>query len=148
MWLLVVACSGPAAPAPGPITTRTTEPPAPPAACLLDVSALGIDTGLRWVIDDATASDSRCVYDPVGAADDVFLVVDVTEGGADIDTVAQVCTDGSVEPADTGFGCRLATGGVFAARADGNRLVTVAAAQLPAGTTPEQLDSALTGQLD
>ncbi len=143
--LLLVACSAPAAPVPGP--TTTPEPPAPPAACLLDASALGTATGLTWTVDEAMASDLRCVYDPVGATGDVFLVVDVVGDGTDIETVAQVCADGSRTPTDSGFGCRLPTGGVFAARTDSGRLTTVAAARIPDATSAEQLGAALTEQL-
>lgn len=146
--LLLVACSAQTAPVSGPTATPPPEPPAPPAACLLDASALGTSTGVTWTVDESTASDLRCVYDPAGAADDVFVVVDVVEDGTAVDVVAEVCVVGSRTPTGTGFGCRLATGGVFAARTDGERLITVAVTQLPAGTTPEQLDAAITGQLD
>ncbi len=136
-------CTGatPSAPVPPP------PPPAPPppAACLLDTGALQAATGLSWTPDVSTASDTRCVYDPSGsqraAEGPVFLSVDVTDGPPTaLDTVAELCDDGSRAPVGTGgFVCRYQGGNVFAAAVRDGRLVTLSASAVPAGTTAAQL---------
>jgi hypothetical protein len=134
-------CSA-AAPAPAP---PPPPPPPPPAACLLDTAALAAATGLSWTPDASTASDTRCVYDPAGAqrpADGpAFLSVDVTQDPpAALDTVAELCEDGSRAPVGTGgFVCRYQGGNVFAAVVHDSRLVTLSASAVPAGTTAAQL---------
>ena len=133
------AADAPAPPAPPP------PPPPPPAACLLDTSALTATTGLVWTPDASTASDTRCVYDPSGtprpAEGPAFLAVDVTQDTATtLDTVAELCEDGSRAPAGTtGFVCRYQGDNVFAAATHDGRLVTLAASAVPAGTTAAQL---------
>ncbi|GAA0934799.1 hypothetical protein [Pseudonocardia zijingensis] len=128
------------APAPAP-----PPPPPPPAACLLDTGALARATGLTWAPDPATAGDTRCVYDPAGSPrpDDgpAFLSVDVTPDPAPaLDTVAELCEDGSRAPVGTdGFVCRFQGGNVFAAVTRDGGLVTLAASAVPAGTTAAQL---------
>jgi len=134
-------CSGPApAPAPPP-----PPPPPPPAACLLDTAALATATGLTWTPDSSTASDTRCVYDPSAgrrpADGPAFLSVDVTQDPPTaLDTVAELCEDGSRAPVSTaGFVCRYQGGSVFAALIRDGRLVTLSASAVPAGTTAAQL---------
>ena len=128
---------------------------------------------MTWTPDRTTASDTRCVYDPArdpaaatGGAD--FVAVDVAPSGTDdpagpsgtddpageLDTLAQVCDDGSraaAGPGDAGvagFVCRFRSGSVFAAAARGGQVVTVAASAVPSGTTAAQLVVAFTEQLD
>ncbi|MCY7343820.1 MAG: hypothetical protein LH603_18810 [Pseudonocardia sp.] len=157
------------APEPSPATSTSQVPsgqaePPPPAACLLDAAALAAATGMTWTPDRTTASDTRCVYDPArdpaaatGGAD--FVAVDVAPSGTDdpageLDTLAQVCDDGSraaAGPGDAGvagFVCRFRSGSVFAAAARGGQVVTVAASAVPSGTTAAQLVVAFTEQLD
>jgi hypothetical protein len=120
-------------------------PPPPPAACLLDTGALHAATGLSWTPDVSTASDTRCVYDPSGGQrateGPVFLSVDVTDGPSTaLDTVAELCDDGSRAPVGTGgFVCRYQGGNVFAAAVRDGRLVTLSASAVPTGTTAAQL---------
>ena len=119
--------------------------PPPPAACLLDTAALAQATGLTWTPDASTASDTRCVYDPSGtqspAEGPAFVAVDVTpDPPTALDTVAQLCEDGSRAPVGTsGFVCRYQGGNVFAALVHDGRVVTLAASAVPAGTTAAQL---------
>ncbi|GAA5117965.1 hypothetical protein GCM10023320_21190 [Pseudonocardia adelaidensis] len=128
--------------APAPVAP---PPPAPPAACLLDTGALTATTGLTWAPDPSTASDTRCVYDPSGtprpADGPAFLSVDVTRDPAPtLDTVAELCEDGSRAPVGTtGFVCRYQGGNVFAAVTHDGHLVTLAASAVPTGTTAAQL---------
>lgn len=136
-------CSAAEAPAP---VAPPPPPPPPPAACLLDTGVLTTTTGLTWAPDASTASDTRCVYDPSGtprAADGpaAFLSVDVTQDpAASLDTVAELCEDGSRAPVGTaGFVCRYQGGNVFAAVTRDGRLVTLAASAVPTGTTAAQL---------
>ncbi|MBC8093543.1 MAG: hypothetical protein H7Y15_16720 [Pseudonocardia sp.] len=118
---------------------------APPAACVLDVTALSAVTGLTWTVDEATAGDRRCVYDPRPAGT-AFVVIDVT-APTDLETVAQVCAPGSRTPVEgDGFVCRLSGGGVYAARARPDALLTMAAAEIPAGTTADLLAAAFLDQ--
>jgi hypothetical protein len=135
-------CSAAEAPAP---VAPPPPPPPPPAACLLDTGVLTTTTGLAWAPDARTASDTRCVYDPSGAprpADGpAFLSVDVAQDAATtLDTVAELCEDGSRAPVGTtGFVCRYQGGNVFAAVTHDGRLVTLAASAVPTGTTAAQL---------
>jgi hypothetical protein len=134
-------CSTAAVPAP----SAPPPPPPPPAACLLDTAALARATGLTWTPDASTASDTRCVYDPSGAQPSAdgpaFVSVDVTpDPPTALDTVAQLCENGSRAPVGTsGFVCRYQGGNVFAALVHDGRLVTLAASAVPAGTTAAQL---------
>jgi hypothetical protein len=67
--------------------------------------------------------------------------VDVTQDPPTaLDTVAELCEDGSRAPVGAaGFVCRYQGGNVFAALVHDGRLVTVASSAVPAGTTPAQL---------
>ncbi|MDN5751205.1 MAG: hypothetical protein L0H64_22315, partial [Pseudonocardia sp.] len=116
----------------------------------LDLDALTAATGLDWLPDHTTASDTRCVYDPVPGNGESFLTVTVEPRpiGPGAGNDAAVCEAGTSVPAgDTGFVCLLPEGGVFAALTHDDRLVTVAAARVPAGTTAERLVGALAEQL-
>jgi hypothetical protein len=75
--------------------------------------------------------------------------VDVTrEPPTALDTVAELCEDGSRAPVGTaGFVCRYQDGNVFAALVHDGSLVTVAASAVPAGTTAAQLVVALDQQV-
>jgi hypothetical protein len=143
--VLLSGCTG-VAPVPDP-APPTTEPPAPPAACLLDTEALRVATGLAWAADTTTATDTRCVYDPDGGTGTEFVVVDVAQPGVPLDQVAELCTAGTRIPAGEGLVCGLAGGGVFAATVRGGELVTLAAASVPAATTADRLTAALGEQL-
>jgi hypothetical protein len=138
----LAGCSAAEAPAP---VAPPPPPPPPPAACLLDTGTLTATTGLTWTPDASTASDTRCVYDPSGsprpAEGPAFLAVDVTQDPATtLDTVAELCEDGSRAPSGTtGFVCRYQGGNVFAAGTHNGRLMTLAASAVPAGTTAAQL---------
>lgn len=152
------ACTAAGADRPGPSSAAQAPappppPPPPPAACLLDTAALAAGTGLRWTPDPTTASDTRCVYDPDGAAATDFVAVDVDPAvapgtAAELDRVAQLCETGSRTPAgDAGFVCRFGGGSVFAAAVRDRQVITVAASAVPPGTTAAQLAAALAGQL-
>jgi hypothetical protein len=173
LWVGVVAaavltgCTAPvAAPAPPPVQAA---PPAPPAACLLDPARLAADTGLTWIPNQTTASDTRCVYDPgdpattassaspTAAPDPAdFLAVEVAPAVADdaqteLDGVAGACADGSRAPVQDdgkGFVCRFRGGSLFAAAVRAGQLVTVSVSAVPAGTTTARLVLALQQQLD
>jgi hypothetical protein len=141
--VLTAALGGCSAAAPAPVPPPPPAPP--PAACLLDAAALAAATGLTWTPDASTASDTRCVYDPSGtprpAEGPAFLSVDVTENPQPpLDTVAELCDDGSRAPVGTaGFVCRYQGGNVFAAVVHDGRLVTLSASAVPTGTTAAQL---------
>jgi hypothetical protein len=141
--VLTAALGGCSGAAPVPVAPR--PPPPPPAACLLDTAALAVATGLTWTPDASTASDSRCVYDLPGAQrpaeGPAFLSVEVTQDPATaLDTVAELCDDGSRAPVGAaGFVCRYQGGNVFAALVRDGRLVTISASAVPAGTTAAQL---------
>lgn len=142
---VVAGCS--AAPVPD-APPATTEPPAPPAACLLDTGALQAATGLAWTPDATTAGDARCVYDPASGTGAEFAAVDVApRPSGTLDDIAALCAAGSRTPASTGFVCRLEGGGVFAATDRGSDLVTLAVATVPEGTTAAQLTTALAEQI-
>jgi hypothetical protein len=164
---VLTGCSAPdAAPVPPPVQAA---PPPPPAACLLDPARLAADTGLTWTPDQATASDTRCVYDPGGpvrpapsqspttAPDPAdFLAVEITPAVADdaqteLDDVAGACADGSRAPVQDdghGFVCRFRGGSVFAAAVRAGQLVTMSVSAVPDGTTTARLVLALQQQLD
>lgn len=149
---LSAACSSESGPAPIP-------PPPPPAACLLDTGALTTATGIPWTPNAATASDDRCVYDPITSpapAPDgpAFVAVDVAAAPAAdpataLDTVAALCAAGSRAPVAEGLGfvCRFQGDSVFAATVRGDQLVTVAASAVPPGTTAARLVLAFDQQL-
>lgn len=139
--VVLTGCTAAPAPDAAPVTT---EPPAPPAACLLDVDALTAASGVAWTPDEIAASDTRCVYDADGGGE--FLVVEIT-ASVPLDEVAAVCTSGSRAPAGGGFVCGLPGGGVFAATERDGDLLTLATATVPAATTSERLATALGGQL-
>jgi hypothetical protein len=153
----VVLAGCTAAPAPEPTAAAPVpEPVVPPAACVLDVAVLSSATGLTWAADETTASDTRCVYDPAPGSGTDFVAVDVlssppTGSGpppAALDTLARACAADTRAPAGTdGFVCRFPGGGVFAARDRAGVVVTVAAAEVPAATTADQLAAAFTEQL-
>lgn len=142
--LLLAACT--AAPPPAAPQPPAAEPVGLPAACVLDIAALSASTGLGWAVDDATAGDRRCVYDPQPAGT-AFIAVDVS-GPAELDAVAQVCAPGPVTSVGVdGFVCRLPGGGVYAARLRADVLLTVAAAEVPPGSTADRLATAFVDQL-
>ncbi len=162
-------------PAAAPEPPPPAAPPPPPAACLLDPGRLAAVTGLAWAPDQSTASDTRCVYDaggpvPAGPTPSAsasaapsagatgspeFLTVEVAPSAADgtrteLATVSAACAAGSRAPvrADgSGFVCRFRGGSVLAATVQADRLVTVSASAVPAGTTAERLVLALQQQL-
>jgi hypothetical protein len=135
------------------------EPPPPPAACLLDGPALAAATGVEWVPDLVAATDARCVYD----AGDAFLAVDLGPGD-DVEAPAALCdTDSRTDLPAGGWACRFGDGVYGAAVLDAavldaavpdaavpadDRLVTVAAAAVPAGTTADRVRAGLSAELD
>jgi hypothetical protein len=154
--LLLAPLAGCTADPTAPDQARQAAPPAPPAACLLDVPTLGTATGVGWTPDQSTATDTRCVYDPAGAADHgQFLAVDLepatgVAASTELDTVAGVCDPGSrvaLTRSDTGFVCRYQAGNVFAALVRNGKLITVATSAVPPGTTGARLVVALDAQL-
>lgn len=145
-----------APPASAPLIAPTPEPVVPPAACVLDLAAMATATGLTWTADETTASDTRCVYDPEPGSGTDFVAVEVlssppTSSGpapAALDTLALACAPDTRAPAGSdGFVCRFPGGGVFAARDRAGVVVTVAAAEVPAAITADQLAAAFTEQL-
>ena len=150
--LLLAGCTS--GTATDPDRSRQAPPPDPPAACLLDTAALAAATGVTWTPDQSIATDTRCVYDPTGEAGARFLAVDIAPTSGDVagalDTVAEVCEAGSRAPVsddDTGFVCRFQGGSVYGATVRDSKLVTVAAAAVPTGTTAARLVVALTRQI-
>ncbi|WP_214370407.1 hypothetical protein [Pseudonocardia sp. H11422] len=139
----------------GATPATAAAPPAPPAGCLLDVATFDADTGLAWAVDDATASDRRCIYNPAGTPGRDFVGVDVaplTGGTAavELDALGGVCDDGTRTPVAAGEGafvCRFQGGSVFSAVVTGGRVVTVAVSGVPAGTTADRLAAAFSTQL-
>lgn len=149
---LLTGCSVVGA-APDPV--RRAEPPPPPAACVLDGDALLATTGLTWVPDQSTATDTRCVYDPFGTGiGPAFMAVDIGPATDDaptrLDTIAQLCEKGSradLDAADGAFVCRFDGGNVYGALVRGGQVVTVSTSAVPRGTTYARLAVALTEQL-
>jgi hypothetical protein len=144
---LLVACSSEVEPPPAVPT-----PPPPPAACLLDVAALAAATGLSWTPDATRAGDVRCVYDVRQGDPLAFLAVELAPpvSPAELDDVAAACTDGSRTTVVAGRGaflCTLPAGSMLGAVAADDHLITVAASQIPAGTTADKLAPALASQL-
>jgi hypothetical protein len=145
--VLVGACGGEVEPPPAVPT-----PPPPPAACLLDADTLAAATGLTWTADAATAGDVRCVYDVRQGDPLAFLAVELAPPvlPAGLEEVAAACTDGSRTTVAAGRGafvCTLPAGSMLGAVAAEAHLVTVAASQIPAGTTADKLAPALASQL-
>ncbi len=145
---VLAGCSAPPAPPVPPAA------PAPPAACALDAEKLHAATGVTWTAETATATATRCVYDPDGPQGPVFAALTIAEGGAaaELDTIAQACVGGTRQVVASGFVCRLgagdrATGSVLAATARNGRAVTVTVSAAPTGTTVEGLSKALAAQL-
>ena len=152
------ACTvGPGTPAARP--AAAPEPPPPPAACLLDAPAMAAATGVEWVPDLVAATDARCVYD----AGDAFLAVDLAPGD-DVEGPAALCDTGSrTDLPAGGWACRFGDGVYGAAvLADAalddaalddaspadDRVVTVATAVVPAGTTADRVRTALAAELE
>lgn len=157
--LTLLAAAGCASPRP---QVPQAAPPAPPAACLLDAARFTDDTNVTWNPDQATASDTRCVYDAAGGpasgtgtAGPQFTAVTVapvttTDPAAELDTVAQACTAGTRAPVPssrTGFVCRVAGGTVFGATAHGGQIVTVSVSAVPPATSAARLVFAVSRQL-
>jgi hypothetical protein len=135
----------PAVPGPPVAAPEPPPPPAPPAACLLDVAALAAGTGLTWAPDLVTATDTRCVYDPSDGG--AFLVVDLAPG-RDVETPAALCDEGTAAARPSGgLVCRFGPG-VFGVGAAGDRVVTIAAAEVPPGTDAARLLTAFGAELD
>ena len=168
----------PRAPRPAPPRIHRHPPRRPlrrRPACSTRGSSAAV-TGLAWAPDPDTASDTRCVYDaggpvPAGPTPSAsasaapsagatgspeFLTVEVAPSAADgtrteLAAVSSACAAGSRAPvrADgSGFVCRFRGGSVLGATVQANRLVTVSASAVPAGTTAERLVLALQQQLD
>jgi hypothetical protein len=150
--LVLGGCS---AVAPAPEPAPRAQPPAPPAACLLDGAALTATTGITWTPDQSTATDTRCVYDPAGSSGPAgFLTVEVSPSADDaatqLDTIAALCVSGSradVDAADGGFTCRYNGSDVYAAMVRADQLVTISSSAVPAGTTAAELALGLADQL-
>ncbi len=145
------AAAGPITPDPAP----RAQPPAPPAACVLDTAALTAATGLTWTPDQSTATDTRCVYDPSGSSGPAgFLTVEVStstdDAASQLDTIAALCDRGSradVKAGDGGFVCRFDGTNTYAAVVGGSRVVTVSTSAVPPGTTAAQLTAMIARQL-
>lgn len=168
--LLLAGCDGPvAAPTPDAPVAETAVPPAPPAACLLDAAALAAGTGVAWTPDQATATDTRCVYDAGGGpSGPTFLTVTLgplteADPAAEIETLAQLCVKGTrsaLTARDGGFLCRVdgdparpltptqaETAAVYAALVHGDQVVTVSASAVPPATTAARLTATVTVQM-
>jgi len=156
-WILLIGgligvLAGCGAPPPAP--PEPPAVPAPPAACVLDADKLRAATGVVWTAETATATATRCVYDPDGPQGPVFAAVTIVDGSAaaGLDTVAEACVSGTRQVAGSGFVCRLGaadrdTGSVLAATNGGGQLITVTVSAAPAGTTVEAVTRALADQL-
>jgi hypothetical protein len=152
---LVVVFGGCAADPP----LQQAAPPDPPAACVLDTAALATTTHVTWTPDQATANDTRCVYDagpnaatPAGPA---FLTVSLfartqADAAAEREQLAQLCARGSrvdVNKADGGFVCRFDGDLVYGALVRGDQVVQVATSAIPTATASATLASAISDQL-
>jgi hypothetical protein len=135
------------------------DPPAPPAACVLDTDALSSATDVKWTPDQSTASDTRCVYDAApqqnGASGPQFLTVSLfprtqADSSAERELLAQLCVKGSrvdVDAADGGFVCRFDGDLVFGALVRGDQVVQVSTSAIPATTASATLAGAISDQL-
>jgi hypothetical protein len=138
---------------------QQAAPPDPPAACVLDTTALADATHVTWTPDQATANDTRCVYDagpnaatPAGPA---FLTVSLfnrtqADPAAERESLAQLCVQGSrvdLNKADGGFVCRFDGDLVYGALVRGDQVVQVATSAIPRSTASAALSSAITDQL-
>jgi hypothetical protein len=153
--IAAVALGGCAADPPLP----KADPPAPPAACVLDTSSLGSATDVTWTPDQSTASDTRCVYDaaspPKDASGPQFLTVSLfprtqADASAERELLAQLCLKGSridVDAADGGFVCRFDGNLVFGALVRGDQVVQVSTSAIPAATASATLAGAISDQL-
>jgi hypothetical protein len=135
------------------------DPPDPPAACVLDTTALTSATDVKWTPDQSTASDTRCVYDagpePAGPGGPQFLTVSLfprtqADAAAERELLAQLCLKGSrvdVNAGDGGFVCRFDGDLVYGVMVRGNQVVQVATSAIPAATATATLAAALSDQL-
>ncbi len=135
------------------------DPPAPPAACVLDTETLTSATDVKWTPDQTTASDTRCVYDaapaPAGTDSPQFLTVSLlpktqADAAAERELLAQLCQRGSrvdVDAADGGFICRFDGDLVYGVLVRGDQVVQVASSAIPAATASATLAAAISDQL-
>lgn len=135
------------------------DPPAPPAACVLDTTTLASATDVTWTPDQSTASDTRCVYDagpaPTGTGGPQFLTVSLfprtqADPSAERELLAQVCLKGSrvdVDAADGGFVCQFDGALVYGALVRGDQVVQVSTSAVPAATASATLAAAISDQL-
>jgi hypothetical protein len=152
---LVVGLAGCAADPPLP----QAAPPDPPAACVLDTVALAGATHVTWTPDQATANDTRCVYDAgpnaAGPGGPAFLTVSVftrtqADAAAERELLARLCIPGSrvdVNKADGGFVCRFDRDLVYGAIVRGDQVVQVTTSAIPTTTASATLASAIGDQL-
>jgi hypothetical protein len=100
-------------------------------------------TGVEWVPDLVAAGDTRCVYD----AGDSFLAVDLVPGD-DVEGPSELCDDGSrTDLPGGGWACRFGDGVFGAATLGDDRVVTVATAVVPTGTTGSRVGAAVAAEL-
>lgn len=135
------------------------EPPAPPAACVLDTETLTSATDVKWTPDQTTANDTRCIYDaapaPAGTDGPQFLTVSLfpktqADAAAERELLAELCQKGSrvdVDAADGGFICRFDGDLVYGVLVRGNQVVQVASSAIPAATASATLAAAISDQL-
>ncbi len=133
--------------------------PDPPAACVLNTTALTSATDVTWTPDQSTANDTRCVYDagpaPASPGGPAFLTVSLfprtqADPAAERELLAQLCRKGSrvdVDAADGGFVCRFDGDLVYGVLVRGDQVVQVAASAIPASTASATLASAISDQL-
>jgi hypothetical protein len=127
--------------------------PAAPAAAAAETGAGGsAREGAAEGRDQSPPEDAAAAAAGTGSAE--FVAVDVTAApeevpAAQLDVLAQVCESGTrTATTGSGFVCRLPGGSVFAALVSGDRVVTVAASDVPEGTTAAALVIAFGQQLD